>query len=288
MHYNPGVAHNLAKRLEKALGPAEWDLLQRIARTAEKLHLPLYVVGGLPRDVILGVPGGDFDLVVEGPAEALANTLASKYGGRVIVHSRFGTAKWDLSAPNVRPSASWPVDARPPLRALDFVSARSETYKHPGALPTVTLGSIDDDLRRRDFSINAIAIRLDGIHLGEVRDDFGGWGDIQAGQVRVLHDDSFTDDPTRMYRAVRYEQRYGFRIAGATQSLFAPARPYIQMLSAQRLRHELDLILDEPLAPAMLRRLGALDLLRPIHMALFYDRESGRRMAATAPEPSIS
>ena len=266
MRYNADVEENLAQRLRDAVPADEWELLSRIAETAAGLGLPLYVVGGLPRDLLLGHPSIDFDLVVEGRAEGLADLLAARYGGRVTAHSRFGTAKWDLRGSNfdIR-EKEWK------RRSLDLVSARSETYKHPGALPTVRPGLIEDDLRRRDFSVNALAIRLDGAYLGELRDDLHGVEDLRSGLVRALHDGSFSDDPTRMYRAVRYEQRYGFQIAADTLALIPGGRALVVKLSAQRIRHELDLMLHEDRAAAMLARLSELDLLKLIHPALFYD-----------------
>src|SRR5512138_3468905 len=197
MHYNHDMEQNLAQRMEEVLPEDELILLRRVAASAGALQLPLYVVGGLPRDLILGSPSNDLDLVVEGPAADLARAVAAQYGGRVIIHGKFGTAKWE-------PESG---------RVLDFITARSESYKHPGALPTVSPGTIDDDLRRRDFTINAIAIRLDGQHYGDVRDDLNGRADLAQAIVRVLYPRSFIDDPTRMYRAVRYERRYGFRQA---------------------------------------------------------------------------
>jgi tRNA nucleotidyltransferase (CCA-adding enzyme) len=151
---------------------------------------------------------------------------------------------------------------------LDLVSARSETYKHPAALPTVQAGDIDEDLRRRDFTINAMAIRLDSEQYGELHDPLNGMQDLQQERVRVLHTNSFIDDPTRMYRAVRYENRYGFRLAEETVALIPEARSFVEKLSAQRIRHELDLILDEANAVSMVARLDALDLLTPIHSCL--------------------
>jgi tRNA nucleotidyltransferase (CCA-adding enzyme) len=130
------------------------------------------------------------------------------------------------------------------------------------------MGSIADDLRRRDFTINALALRLDGHHFGELRDDLEGMQDLEKEVVRVLHPGSFIDDPTRMYRAVRYEKRYDFRIAEDTLALIPAARAFVEKLSAQRIRHELDLILDEPEAPSMLARLNELNLLTPIHPLL--------------------
>jgi tRNA nucleotidyltransferase (CCA-adding enzyme) len=130
------------------------------------------------------------------------------------------------------------------------------------------MGTIMDDLRRRDFTINAMALRLDGPHFGELVDDLKGMEDLRDGMLRVLHPGSFIDDPTRMYRAVRYAGRYGFRIADDTLALIPAAREYVQKLSAQRIRHELDLILDEPNAVPMLKRLDELNLLTAVHPAL--------------------
>jgi tRNA nucleotidyltransferase (CCA-adding enzyme) len=123
-------------------------------------------------------------------------------------------------------------------------------------------------LRRRDFTINAMAVRLDGAHFGELRDEFNGKEDLEKGIIRVLHPRSFIDDPTRMYRAVRYEGRYGFKMAETTLALIPEARSLVEKLSAQRIRHELDLILDESNAVLMLKRLDELDLLSSIHPAL--------------------
>ncbi len=283
MHYNRNMQDNLSERMRTILPAAEWELLRQVARAADKLNLPLYVVGGLPRDILLGRASKDFDLVVEGRAEQLARSLAAEHGGRVLVHRTFSTAKWEVPAPKAGRGASpGAVDA------LDFITARSETYKHPGALPTVTPGTIADDLRRRDFTINAIAIRLDGPHSGEVRDDLSGRSDLERGIVRVLHPASFVDDPTRMYRAVRYEQRYGFRIAEDTLALIPEARAGIGALTAQRIRHELDLVLDEERVDAMLARLAELDLLRPIHPALSYDDAAAQRLSAAEQAPPLA
>ena len=248
---------NFAQRLTNSLGENRLRLLQLVADEATQRGLPLYVVGGSVRDLVLDRPVNDFDLTVEGDAIALARALAKKYGGSVTVHTKFGTAKWFL-----------PNDLQADHDTLDLVSARSEIYKHPAALPTVKFGSIKDDLRRRDFTINAIALRLDGFHFGELRDDFHGLDDLQKEIVRVLHSRSFVDDPTRMYRAVRYEGRYGFKIAEDTLAFIPEARSFVEKLSPQRIRHELDLILDEPNAVSMLKRLDQLDLLTCIHPAL--------------------
>ena len=230
--------------------------MHRAANEASSLGFPVYIVGGFVRDLLLGYPSIDFDLVVEGDAIQLSVLLASKYGGKVTVHEKFRTAKWFVDKNSF----------------VDLISTRSETYIHPAALPTVKMGTIRDDLRRRDFTLNTLAIRLDRDYFGELRDELGGLDDLQHGWVRVLHPRSFTDDPTRMFRAVRYEKRYGFKIAKETLALFPEARELIEKLSAQRLRHELDLILDEPNAARILTGLDELDLLKPIHLALHFDK----------------
>ena len=259
---------NLADLLKRSLGEDRLRLLQLVAEEATGRALPLYVVGGSVRDLVLDRPLNDFDLTVEGNAIALARALAAKHGGGVTAHLKFGTAKWFLP----KHFKSFDVAQGKPdtgtQDTLDLISARSETYKHPAALPTVAFGSIADDLRRRDFTINAMAIRLDGDQFGELRDDLHGMDDLQNGIVRVLHPGSFVDDPTRMYRAVRYEGRYEFKLAEDTRALVPEARPFVEKLSPQRIRHELDLILDEPNAVSMLRRLDELDLLACIHPAL--------------------
>lgn len=268
--------------MEQSLSPAALMLIRHIASEADALNMPLYSVGGLPRDLLLGRNSADFDLVVEGDADSLANALVSKYGGKVVVHRKFGTAKWDLRGSKIggHDSESAPGSRIAPPDSLDLISARKETYKHPAALPNVKRGSLEDDLHRRDFTINTLAVRLDGEHFGELRDDLHGNADLETGIVRVLHPRSFIDDPTRMYRAVRYEQRYGFRIADETLALIPVGRALVDRLSAQRIRHELDLILKEARAASMLARLAELDLLKPVHASLPWDESVRARFQA--------
>jgi tRNA nucleotidyltransferase (CCA-adding enzyme) len=248
---------NLAKLLKDSLSADQLRLLELVREEASREGRPLYLVGGSVRDLVLGRRLNDFDLIVEGDAIPLARSLAARYGGEVTAHTRFRTAKWFL-----------PEKLRTDHPFLDLISARSETYKHPAALPTVKPGDIAADVRRRDFTINALALRLDGPHFGELRDDLGGREDLEKGIVRVLHSQSFVDDPTRMYRAVRYEGRYGFQIADETLALIPGALAIADQLSPYRIRHELDLVLEEPNARAILRRLDELGLLGAIHPAL--------------------
>jgi tRNA nucleotidyltransferase (CCA-adding enzyme) len=248
---------NLADRIKSSLTAESFTLIRLVKTEAESLGLPLFIVGGSVRDILLGRRLNDFDLTTEGNAITLARSLASRHGGTVTAHTKFGTAKWFL-----------PNNMKTDQDALDLISARSEIYKYPAALPTVKLGSLREDLRRRDFTMNALAVRLDGPHFGELRDDLNGMDDLQKGIIRVLHPRSFIEDPTRMYRAVRYEKRYQFKIAEDTLALIPEARSLVEKLSGQRIRHELDLILAEPNAVSMLARLDELDLLAPIHPAL--------------------
>lgn len=273
------MTQNLSKSINKSFSPLQLEIIHCVAKEATQLGYPLYIVGGVVRDLVLGRASTDFDLVVEGDAPALGRVLEEKYGGKVIVHSKFGTAKWDVHKSRIiHGIPTNPNDPQAyPFNFLDLVSARSEIYKHPGSLPTVKMGKIEDDLRRRDFTINTLAIRLDGSHFGELRDDFGGVVDVEKGLVRVLHLRSFIDDPTRMYRAVRYEKRLGFRIDDETLTLIPEARHLVDRLSAHRIRHELDLILDEQDPQANLGRLSELDLLKPIHAALPWDESVQER-----------
>ena len=254
--------------LNQALSTDQLGLVRKVADAAAARQVPLYLVGGFIRDLLLGIPATDFDLVVEGAAIPFAQALAAQYGGRVTAHVRFGTAQWFLPGSG--------------HRALDFISTRSETYKHPAALPTVKAGGLMDDLMRRDFTINTLAIRLDGEHWGELRDELGGQADLNKGLVRVLHPQSFMDDPTRLFRAVRYEQRYRFQIVPETLSMMPGVKRLIGSLSAERLRHELDLILEEEQAVVMLDRLAELGLLQPVHPALTWNAAARGRFLAVA------
>ena len=272
---------NLSSRLQETLPQARLALLQAVSQVAYNQRLPLYLVGGFVRDLLLDHPSQDFDLVVEGDAIALAKALAHQYGGRVTSHSRFGTAKWHIdkqemdkrlhagkASVEVRSDRFLPSDLPD---SLDFVSARTEFYTYPTALPTVERGSIKLDLHRRDFTINTLALRLDGHHYGELHDYWGGLLDLRHGIVRVLHSLSFIDDPTRILRAVRFEQRFAFTIERRTRDLLMEGRSLINKVSGDRLRHELDHILSDAKVIQILWRLQELDVLAGIHPALLWD-----------------
>ena len=248
----PNVQHITSPldTVQTRVGGGQLTVLRALRRRSVRGPSSIYLVGGPVRDVLLDSPIGDLDFVVEGDAPALARDLAAEVGGDVVVHQAFRTATVTLGDDRV-----------------DIVTARKEVYAHPGALPTVAPGTIADDLARRDFSINAMAISL-APGESSVLDRHGGLGDLGAGVVRALHSGSFADDPTRIFRAARYEQRLGFRIEdetglGITQALDAG---YIRLLSPDRVRHELDRVLHEAdPAPALVRltELGVLGELSP-------------------------
>ena len=173
--------------------PDLWALITRLADLAADRASPLYIVGGRVRDLLLERPAADLDLVVEGDALELVRALALDQGGEAIVHPRFGTATY-----------------RNGTLRFDLATARTETYPRPGVLPDVRPSPIEEDLARRDFTVNAMALRLSPPDAGTLLDRFGSRQDVEDGLIRVLHDDSFIDDPTRIMRAIRYEQRLGF------------------------------------------------------------------------------
>ena len=258
--------------LEKHLSASRRELLAHVRRIAEAGRLPVYLVGGFVRDLLLGLTPDDFDFVVEGDAPALARAVARELGGEVMAHAPFGTATWFV----------------PGGAAIDFATARTETYPQPAALPVVTpAASIAADLQRRDFTINAMALRVDGAHFGELLDPHGGQSDLAARAVRVLHPGSFVDDPTRLFRAVRYEQRMGFTIASGTLALIPGAWDALAALTGDRVRHEFELIFREPHVVAVLAQLAGLELLPHVHPALRWgEREAAR--AAIIPELPVA
>lgn len=278
---SPPGRQNLSNKLEKALPPALLALLKEVALDAHDNRIALYIVGGFVRDLILERPSLDLDLVVEGDAIRLAHSLKNKFGGRLTTHGRFGTAKWMISGirQNLASRLNYPNNYDQLPDALDLISARTEFYLHPTALPTVERGSIKLDLHRRDFTINTMALRLDGHHYGELHDYWGGLNDLRGGLVRVLHSLSFVDDPTRMLRAVRFEQRFGFTIEERTLELLEEAISLIGRVSGDRIRHELDHIIDEERYLEMFDRLDGLDLLKAIHPGLIWSEQTRDHLA---------
>lgn len=254
--------------LTERLPTAVWQLVTRISQTAADLNLPLYFVGGIVRDLLLGQSPTDLDMVVEGDGIRLAQQLQQQYGGEIHPHARFGTAKWMLE------TAVWPDKTGDQLpTSIDFVTARTEFYKEPSALPEVMHGSIKLDLHRRDFTINTLAIRLDGPFLGQLLDFYGGQHDLENGLIRVLHSLSFVDDPTRILRAVRLEQRLGFQLESRTAELIGNALPLLDRVSGARLRHEIELAFRESNPILVMARLAQLNILPHLHPGLRWTDE---------------
>lgn len=217
----------------------------------------VYAVGGLPRDLILGRPNWDVDIVVEGDGIAFARAFVARHGGRVVAHKRFQTA----------------IIAQPNGFKTDVATARIEHYEHPAALPVVESSVVKHDLYRRDFTINSMAIALNPERWGRLVDYFGGRRDLKLGVVRVLHNLSFVEDPTRILRAVRFEQRYGFRIDEKTEHLLRQAvgAKVLDKVKGQRVRDELILLLKEAEPVGSFARLEALGALGAIHPELCVD-----------------
>jgi tRNA nucleotidyltransferase (CCA-adding enzyme) len=239
------------------------ESLQEVFEAVQAVSEPfegVYLVGGAVRDVLMGEPNFDVDIAVEGDGIALGRALAQALGGRVVPHEKFGTAI---------------VLYRKGGR-VDVATARTEFYDYPGALPTVEQASLRQDLYRRDFTINAMAVSLKGADFGRLVDYFGGHRDLSGGVVRVLHNLSFIDDPTRIFRAIRYETRYGFRMDAHTVGL---ARACVEMdlvgeLSSSRVRDELQALLSEERVADSVRRLADLGIDRAIHPHLAADEEA--------------
>lgn len=266
---------NLKDLLEVILPTERLQMLQLISREAREQHTAAYIVGGFVRDLLLGYAGEDFDIVVEGDAVVFAMKLRERYGGRLVTHARFGTAKWYLKDihPKADSQAGKDFSAAALPDSLDLITARTEFYEYPTALPTVERSSIQLDLHRRDFSINTLAIRLDGHYFGELLDFWGGYADLQSGIIRVLHSLSFIDDPTRMMRAVRFEQRFQFQIEQRTLDLMGEAGAQLEQVTGERLRHEFDSMFVEEYPWRSLDRMQQLGLLAHIHPDLCWQAQ---------------
>ncbi len=297
---------DLRDQLARVFSPELWALVRVVSQTAARLKMPIYFVGGLVRDLLLGQPPTDLDIVVEGDAIRLVRELRHRFGGQLHSHERFGTAKWSLSpevyaaiaaaadetpAGTTAPATDAAGDDEPPLAApaqIDFVTARKEFYKRPTALPDVEPGSIKLDLHRRDFTINTLAVRLDGAYLGQLLDFYGGRRDLRRGLVRVLHSLSFIDDPTRILRAVRLEQRLGFAIEPGTAELIDDALPLLDRVTGERIRNEIELALTEANPVRVMARLDELGVLGTLAPGLTWRAESAavfERIPAFANDP---
>jgi len=251
--------------IKRVLGDQVARLIELIAYRAHHDDLPLYLAGGVVRDLLRGKANRELDFVVEGDAIRFGKSLAKLNGGTVQAHRSFGTARWTLGGSAARIFAG-ALDKMP--THLDFVTARSETYSHPTALPAVSPSDIESDLGRRDFSINALAIQVSPrARYGRLLDVCDGEEDLERGLIRALHDQSFVDDPTRILRALRYSLRLSFELESNTAEWMRAALPYLGRITGQRLRNEIDLILNESRASDIMLQLQDFDALVNIHPA---------------------
>lgn len=249
------MSPTIIKNLNRWLPPRLLAVVEMAGIHAQQFGFALYLVGGTVRDIMLGRANLDIDLVVEGDVLALAQSLADSTHARLTSHGRFGTAKLNYQD-----------------FTLDLAMARGETYPRPGALPKVRPGRIEQDLFRRDFTINAMAISLNPGSYGTLLDPYGGKSDLKIGIIRTLHPDSFIDDATRIWRAVRYEQRLGFHIEPTTLHHLRRSLAMLDTISADRLRHEIERAFSEEIPEKVLQRAWRLGILQHLHPSLKADR----------------
>ncbi|MFH0771010.1 MAG: hypothetical protein V1933_00075 [Candidatus Omnitrophota bacterium] len=264
---------NLAPKIKDYFSLKIYRLLRFIGRVADRMDFEVFAVGGFVRDFFLGVEDLDIDIVVEGNAIRLAKCLARELKGSFVFHERFGTATV------VFPSRKDLDSSGSGVRTLkiDLAMARTEIYECPAALPTVKFGQIENDLFRRDFTINAMAFKLNKRGFGKLLDPFKGRADLKEKKIKVLHDLSFIDDPTRIFRAVRFEQRFNFKIEPHTEGLIKKAvgLRMVDRIQKQRIRQEIIAILNERQPLKAVKRLSELNELRFLHPNLRHARSCG-------------
>jgi tRNA nucleotidyltransferase (CCA-adding enzyme) len=250
----------ISKLMRERLPERLQRLLEEFGRVGDELGYSIYAVGGFVRDLLLRVENFDIDLVVEGDGIRFAERVEKSVPCRIRTHKKFGTA----------------IILLPDGLKIDVATARLEIYDSPAALPTVEMGSIKMDLSRRDFTMNTLAIQLNPRGFGEIIDFFGGMKDIKEKVIRVLHNLSFVEDPTRIFRAIRFEQRLGFQIGKHTQHLMRNSvkMGFLQRLSGGRVLSELLLIFKEDNPSPALSRMKDFDLFRFLHPCLRFDGEA--------------
>ena len=264
------ATRDLLAVLHDRLTEGDREIAAALVELAIRRQERLFLVGGSVRDLLLGRQHVDLDVAVEGDAIALARELAGGRQGRIVAHQTFGTASVEL-----------------PSSRIDLAQARAETYSRPGALPTVRQASIEEDLRRRDFTVNAMALRLTPPAAGELMDPCDGKRDLDGRVIRVLHDDSFRDDATRMLRAVRYEGRLSFQIESETEGLLRRDLSYLDAISGARLREEIVAIFYEERPEELLARCQELGILASIHPCLQFDEASRQALLRAREERPV-
>jgi len=253
----------MKNRLRK-LSPQFKKILKTSSTLANSSGFNIYLIGGVVRDLILKRKVFDLDIVVEGNAIAFVKKLASLLKSEFRRHHSFGTATLYFDG-----------------HKIDFATARTESYSHRGALPKVLPSSLAKDLLRRDFTINAMAISLNKADYGELVDIYNGLEDLKKGLIRVLHPESFQDDPTRILRAIRFEQRFSFEIEPGTFKLMkeALAKQSLELVGHHRLRDEITLILKEPSPSGYIKRINGLAGFSFLDRGIKLDKESFRLFA---------
>ena len=256
--------HNLKALLEEKVPKKIRKLLWQAGQVAERAGYKAFIVGGFVRDLLLEIENLDIDLVIEGDGISFAAQFAEEVGGKLRRHKEFGTAVLTL-ADGFK---------------LDIATSRREFYAQPAALPRVEPASLREDVSRRDFTVNTMAIDLNLANFGNLIDFFGGQADIKEKKVRVLHNQSFIEDPTRIFRAIRFEQRYGFTMEDKTQKLIEEAlkNHLLQRLSGQRIREELIQILEEDKPGKAIQRMQELGVLKTIHPKMELDEEKKEKL----------
>lgn len=257
----PGHARtrNIVKFMKERLSDRIIDLLKSIGAKADEIGFDAYVVGGFVRDLFLYRNNEDMDIVIEGNGIEFAKEYAQTVQARIHAYDKFGTA----------------VIIFPDGFKIDVASARMEYYKFPAALPTVEMSSIKLDLFRRDFTVNTLAIHLNPGKFGTLIDFFAAQKDLKEKTIRVLHNLSFVEDPTRVFRAIRFEQRFGFSIGKLTSGLIENAvkMDFFRRLSGRRVFAELRQILEEENPTSAIIRLHEYDLLNVIHPSIKLTKE---------------
>lgn len=254
----PLINERLSKKMQ--------TLLLLVGQKADRENVRVYAVGGFIRDLLLQIPNQDLDLVVEPEAISFSHTLNELFGGVLKIHEQFGTASILLSEGG----------------RIDLVTSRQEFYAYPAALPEVEQGSLKNDLFRRDFTINTLACSLNAPHFGRFYDFFNGLQDLKSGLIRVLYNLSFVEDPLRILRAVRFEQRFGFQIEETTLSMIENAiqTRVLEKVSKERIYEELRLGLLEEKTPEILARYFELGIDTVIFPGVRYDEKINRRLSA--------
>jgi tRNA nucleotidyltransferase (CCA-adding enzyme) len=253
------MKRNIKSLIKKRLPREIQDVLARAGKVADKSGYELFAVGGFVRDLLLNIENLDVDLVIEGEGLKFAQRLSKLLGGRIKIHREFQTAALTFSS-NLK---------------IDIATARTEIYSRPAALPRVEAASLKEDLYRRDFTINTLAVKFNRRGFGELVDFFGGEDDLKRRLIKILHKGSFIDDPTRMFRALRFAGRFNFEIERKTSLLMREAlnSGILHRLSGTRLRNEIILILKEEEPLRVVKKLKSFRIIEHIHPRLKLKRE---------------